>query len=391
MTQRLVRAPLAPLAAVYAAAARAHRALYARGFRPRAQLPARVISVGNVTVGGSGKTPTAGWLAAELHARGHRVALLCRGVGGARMREVNVVSDGSTLRMAPEEVGDEPVWLATTTPGVPVLAGLNRLALGLRAVAAFSADILVLDDGFQHHRLARDLDLVCIDATLGLGNRWTLPRGPLREPWTALRRADALIFTRVPRGSAPAGGASTREPLSLPLGLPAPLRRPPSRDDGERAQASQAEPMHPEWHRQRVLLRGLALPELTLAIEPTTLRRLGTGEHLPLDALRGRSVGVLAAVARPQQVVATIERLGGHVTCVRASPDHHIYTQDEIESLDPAIPWITTAKDAVKIRDEWGAGRAIHVIVETVSPLVPSDPLPWIIDRLALHDIDTRP
>jgi len=189
--------PLIPLAWLYALGARLHRMAYRVGLLRAVHLPVRVVSVGNLSVGGSGKTPLAAWLARELHARGVKVALLSRGVGGRRSDQVNVVSDGSRIWLGPSDVGDEPVLLAQEVPGVPVLAGRNRAALALRASSTLGVELVLLDDGFQHHRVARDLDLVCIEAGLGLGNGWTLPRGPLREPTRVLFGADAWIVTRV--------------------------------------------------------------------------------------------------------------------------------------------------------------------------------------------------
>ncbi|MCE2390050.1 MAG: tetraacyldisaccharide 4'-kinase [Proteobacteria bacterium] len=318
--RRLALSPLAGVELLYRAGADLHRAAYARGWRPRTRLPCRVVSVGNLSVGGSGKSPLVGWLARELHARGRIVAILSRGVGGASTAQVSVVSDGSRLLLSPAEAGDEPVMLAGQTPGVPVLAGRNRVALGLRAAAAFGVELCLLDDGFQHHRLARDLDLVCIDAASGLGNGHVLPRGPLRESPRGLRRADALLWVN-------------RRAAEVPRG--------------------------------RWIPRGV--PEFRVRIEPRRLRRLGGGKR-ELDWLAGRRVGVLAAIARPDRLVNGLEDLGARVASLRLRPDHHAYRRSDIQALDPSLTWLTTAKDAVKIPADWVGETELWALEEEVEP-----------------------
>ena len=318
------RAALAPLALAelaYKAGASLHRWVYDAGLRGRARLDARVVSVGNLAVGGSAKTPVAAFLARELRARGRKVALLSRGVGGRRSREVNVVSDGERLLATPADVGDEPCLLAASAPGVPVLAGVRRVALGLRAIAAFGAELLVLDDGFQHHALARDLDLVCLDARLGLGNGHVLPRGPLREPVRALARADALVWTRASAHDPPPPGRAR---------LPA------------------------------------ALPQFRVAIVKRGLRPIAGGERAPLERLRGARVGLLAAIARPDRLALDLGELGAEISARRVFADHHRYARADLAGLDPALLWVTTAKDAIKIPPSWVSPAELVVLDEDV-------------------------
>lgn len=339
-TQRkLLLAPLVPLEAVYALGARLHRALYASGLRPRATLPARIVSVGNLTVGGSAKTPTAAWLAGELRDRGRKVALLSRGVGGRRRDDVNVVSDGERVLLGSSDVGDEPVWLARRVPGVPVLAGRNRVALGLRAASAFASEILILDDGFQHHRVARDLDLLCLDADLGLGNGHVLPRGPLREPASTLRRADAIVWTRVK----PDGSVAAPHP-DLPGGA----------------------------------------PHFALAMQPRVLRSLARGTSGPIESLRGQRIGVVTAIARPDRLCANLRALGAEIREVRAFADHHLYRRRDLAGLSADLRWITTGKDAVKMPVAWLEGRDVEVLEEEVEPLGASL-ADWVLERLEPH------
>jgi tetraacyldisaccharide 4'-kinase len=190
--QATARLPLAGAAWIYGAAARAHRGLHRAGVLRTARLPGHVVSVGSLVVGGTGKTPAAAWIAAELHRRGRKVALASRGHRGRSPERVLVVSDGRFVRSRAEVAGDEPMLLAAHAPGVPVLVGRDRALVGLRALSVFGAEVVVLDDGFQHHRLHRDLDVLTFDGAFGLGNRRVLPGGPLREPIGALRLADAV-------------------------------------------------------------------------------------------------------------------------------------------------------------------------------------------------------
>jgi tetraacyldisaccharide 4'-kinase len=330
--QRAALAPLLPLECAWRAGARLHRAAYERGWRERLSLPCAAVSVGNLAVGGSGKTPLVGWLARALRARGRRVAILSRGVGGARSREPNVVSDGTRALLGSADVGDEPVWLAQRTPGVPVLAGRDRWALGLRAVQLFAIDLALLDDGFQHHRLHRDLDLVCIDAAMGLGNGHVLPRGPLREPPRALGRAHALIFTRA-------------QPPALPGPLPV----------------------------------RAGIPRFRVAIAPRALHDLEGRELEPAAALRGRRIGLLAAIARPARFERTLAELGARVAARRVFADHHAYAPAEIRSLSRELEWVTTEKDAVKISPGWLEGHRLSVLVEDVAPEDPDALLDFVL------------
>jgi tetraacyldisaccharide 4'-kinase len=275
-------------------------------------------------VGGSGKTPVVAWLAREIRTRGRKVAVLSRGVGGSRRGRVNVVSDGNKVLLGPGEVGDEPVWVARAARGVPVLAGRNRAALALRARALFGADVVLLDDGFQHYRLLRDLDMVCLDAELELGNGHVLPRGPLREPPRALRRADIVLWTRAPDEWKPRKGVP---------GLP---------------------PMTPQY---------------VIPIVPVALRDLATGSSDPLSRLRGARIGLLAAVARPERLEQQLHHLGATVVERRLFGDHHLYREGDFADLKPTLDWITTAKDAVKIPAAWVSRRKVWILEEEIRPV----------------------
>ena len=183
----------------YLAGAQAKNYMYDRGRRTIHRLPARVISVGNLSVGGTGKTPLTLALARYYKNAGVPAAIVSRGYGGSAERECVVASDGVEVFHGPGRVGDEPYLLAKIS-GVPVLVGGDRVKSGREACLRFGAQVILLDDGFQHRRLARDLDLVLLDARKSLKREWVLPAGTLREPIRALKRAHALILTRYDDG-----------------------------------------------------------------------------------------------------------------------------------------------------------------------------------------------
>ena len=196
-------APLALAEAAFRIGAALRGALYAARLLPVARAGAPVVSIGNLAVGGAGKTPATLAVTERLVARGRRVAVLSRGYGAER-GDPRVVSDGRRMLLDSAQAGDEPFLIARRLPGVAVLCGPRRAELARRAVEALGADALVLDDGFQHRALARDLDVVVVDAASPGGNGRLLPRGPNREPWAALSRAQLgwiRAATRCPRRS----------------------------------------------------------------------------------------------------------------------------------------------------------------------------------------------
>lgn len=336
--QRGILAPLVPVAWLYGALALLAREASERGLRPRRRLPLHVVSVGNLLVGGTGKTPFAAWLAQGLQRRGRKVVLASRGYGRRGREPVRVVSDGRFLRASAESAGDEPLWLAGHAAGVPVLVGRDRGVVGLRALSGFGAEVLVLDDGFQHHRLARDVDFVCFDGAFGLGNGWLLPRGPLREPLRALSRAHALAV------------------VDGPL--------PP--EDEARIRAAAPSAVHFAMRRR-----------------PSALRPLAGGAAASPEVLRGAVVGLLTGVARPQAVRRTLEALGARLVAERIFEDHHPYTSRDLAGLvDEAPLWITTEKDAVKLLPAW-AGRADLRVLAQELEVEAADPLlDWLEARL---------
>jgi tetraacyldisaccharide 4'-kinase len=192
---------LTPFARLYSFALQLRVQLYKFGIMKTYFLPRPVVSIGNITVGGTGKTPVTAFIARKLLAQGFRVAVLSRGYGGSLEGQTCVVSDGNTIMLSASESGDEPYLLASTVPGLMVVIGTDRYAAGQLAMQQLSPDIFLLDDGFQHLRLHRDLNILLLDFSRPFGNNLTLPAGILREPASAVSRADLVIFTRVPDGA----------------------------------------------------------------------------------------------------------------------------------------------------------------------------------------------
>ncbi|GIX46479.1 MAG: tetraacyldisaccharide 4'-kinase [Candidatus Tectimicrobiota bacterium] len=305
------------LASLYGAAVALRAAAYRAGLRQPRRLPCRVLSIGNLTVGGTGKTPLALWVARWYQKAGCRVAVLCRGYGGTLKGRFGVASCGEGPQQPWHVVGDEAYFLAQALPGIPVLAGKDRYAAGRYACAAFGSEVVLLDDGFQHWRLARDLDVVLLDASNPLGAGALLPRGILREPLPALERADVVVVTRAPAAAAAA--------------LPAPLR---------------------PWLAQKPLCA------LTLQAEALVG---GAGETYPLAFLQGQRAVAFAGIGNPGAFLATLQSLGCEVPVLLCFPDHHPYRAADWQAIAEvarqrqATCLVTTEKDAVRLSPAWPA------------------------------------
>jgi tetraacyldisaccharide 4'-kinase len=277
---------------------------YRRGLLARARLAGPVVSVGNLGVGGSGKTPVVARVAAILRDAGHPVAVLSRGYGGSFRGDALVVSDGARVLAGADEAGDEPVMLARELPGVVVAVGPRREVVGRRVEGRFGRRVHVLDDGFQHLRLERDLDLLCLDVG-DLDDR-PLPAGRLRESPSAASRADLVLLTRTE-------AASEDE-----------LRALESRLGRERC--------------FRISRRVAGWTTLDGAPAPPPARAF-----------------LLAAIARPERFASDAAGCGVEVVGRAFFRDHHRFGADELASVaeraraSRAQAIVTTAKDAVRV------------------------------------------
>ncbi|MCX7993899.1 MAG: tetraacyldisaccharide 4'-kinase [Fimbriimonadales bacterium] len=323
------------LAGLYALGWRAYEGVYRLGLKRRAQMPVPVIGVGSLWAGGVGKTPITIAIARLLHESGRRVAVLTHGYGGSRYREVTLVDPCEYPD--PAEVGDEAAELRLTLPDVPIAVGRWRVRTAQAAIARWSPEVLVLDDGFQHLPLARTLDLVLLPAESLLGNGYCLPAGPLREPPSGLRRAGGIVRVAIrphPPTFSPACGRGEidRYPHPQPL----------SHAVGEGSQL----PLFRARERGR---GGEGIPTYHAVITPITLLHLCTGERLSLTALQNRPFTLVCGIARPERFVQAAQSLGYTIASVHTFPDHHAYRPDELRFFSDRTV-LTTAKDAVKLR-----------------------------------------
>ena len=288
---RIMRDLLIPAEVLYRSAVAARSKLYDWGvFRAR-KFSVPVISVGNLTVGGTGKTPVAAWLAGQLIQRGMKPAIVLRGYGG-----------------------DETIVHERLNPGAPVVAAADRVR-GIREAVNKGANVVVLDDAFQHRRARRDADIVLINADAWRGKPHMLPAGPWREPLRAARRATLVVITR-----------KIAERSTV--------------DDVRRA-LSNAAPQ---------------VPLVTVYIAPSELRSTATGQSLPLQAIDGSDLTAIAAIAHPDSFFKQLTELGAVVRPF-SFPDHHAFTRHEAQSLAAAASnsdfVVCTLKDAVKLEALW--------------------------------------
>lgn len=267
-------------------------------------LPCPVISIGNLTVGGTGKTPVTAWIARLLIQQGKRVAVLSRGYGGQLQGRPTVVSDGQNILCTAKEAGDEPYLLASSVPGLMVVVGADRYQAGLLALEKLKPAVILLDDGFQHIRLKRDLNILLLDAAKPFGNGFTLPLGLLREPTRAMKRADFVIYTR---------------------------------------------------HRPDLQVADPGLPYCCTRHQLTSFRRLDNGTELSCDTLKQARIAAFAGIARPQDFFDGLQQLGLTVTTTLALPDHAQYNSAQLAELEELVQasspdWlVTTEKDGVKL------------------------------------------
>jgi len=301
---------LLPLAPAYRGAVAARRVAFSRGWLRRARLDLPVISVGNLTFGGTGKTPSVIALVRDLVRMGRRPAVLTRGY--KRRTDDQVVVVGPEPRQRVDEVGDEPLEMARRLPGVPVVVDADRERGGLEALR-LGADVVVLDDGFQHLRLERDLDIVVVDAGDPWGGHRLPPLGRLREPVAALERADAVLITKAPTDWRP---------------VVAEIESVVDRIDP-------------------------ALQVFVARLRPDRVR-CPDGDTRDPQCLAGQRVFAFAGIGRPGGFAAVLQETGAEIVGRRWFPDHHDYIDPDLNEVVAAAKAadavaVTTAKDAVKL------------------------------------------
>lgn len=312
----LARALLYPPAKLYELAVSARIVAYRRGLLKTYELNAPVISVGNLSVGGTGKTPCVAFIAKCLRDAGHQVAILSRGYKRATRGRVEV-SDGKEILCSARESGDEPFLLAQLCPGVRVVVDRDRFAAGRWLESRAPISVFILDDAYQHLRLARDLNLALIDASEPLAQARMVPFGRLREPLIGLQRADAVIVTR---SDQPFDKASLTETIKK----------------------------HTQPNR----------PILFARHEMTQLRRLESEESIGLAEFAQKPVAAISGIAKPERFNEDLRKAGMRIVMRRDFEDHHRYSAEEFAAIvrdatsAAAEVIIVTEKDATNLPDE---------------------------------------
>ncbi len=294
----LLKALLWIVSLLYGCGVRVVQAAYDLGLFPRHKLPRPVVSVGNITVGGSGKTPLVIWLARRLQKDGYRVAVLTRGYRSQNHEEGN----------------DEVAMMRELCPDVPVIVGKDRVATAMQFLFSHDVDVFLMDDGFQHRRLRRDLDLVAVESLNGFGNGHLLPRGILREPLSSLHRADVVVLTK-----------------------------------------TEINPEGQKMIEEAMLRRGIVKPMLHARQVVTGFVNLKNQQRKDAGWLKDQNVLALSSIADPAAFESTLQKQGARISSRIFYPDHYHYGVEDVQQIVNAARQntvsviVTTHKDAVKL------------------------------------------
>lgn len=311
--QKILLAPLSLLAILYGWVVRIRVFFYRKGVYRTHSLSCKVISVGNLTLGGTGKTPFVILLAGMIRDKGYRTAVLSRGYKGEYTGPYGVVSDGEKTLLDAVQAGDEPYLLAQKLKGVPIVVGKKRWVSGRFVLDRFKPQVVILDDGFQHLALKRDIDILLLDSLHPFGNGKLFPRGELREPLTQMGRADVLILTK---------GGEDDTIINL---------------------------------RKRFMNLPEGVPLFRVHYQPQEVRVWGEEKGRTSLILKGRKVLAFAGLARPSSFEKTLSGLGAKVLKFEVFPDHYPYSPADLERLSRealrsgAEAIITTEKDLARM------------------------------------------
>lgn len=298
---------------------------YRSGIFSTRKLDGRVISVGNLTLGGTGKTPLVMMIAEALQRQGRKPAILSRGYKGNSSEPVNVVCDGEQILLSSENAGDEPVMMARRLKNIPVLTGRDRYLTGQHALRHLGADTLILDDGFQHLGLHRDMNILLLDHLHPFGNEVLFPAGDLREPIDEIRRADVICVTRY---TAENNGPEIKDTVKRNV------------------------------------------PTLKTALRLNSVLRVDTSEPLDQELLKDQNVAAFCGIAKPVDFRHILDRFHARLVWYRSFPDHYEYSAQELQGIERdalqagAKYILTTAKDAVKLKDISFSVPVLQVIID---------------------------
>lgn len=312
----LIRAALWPLSLIYRIGLAIYLWVYNIGLRKRYKLGVPVISVGNLTAGGTGKTPAVQTICRMLREQGHRVVVLSRGHGGSA-RGATIASDGESILSTSAEVGDEPILLARTLPGIPIVVGRDRRKSGRLACERFAPDVIVLDDGLQYWQLHRDLDVILLNAWKPFGSGFVLPMGDLREPKSGLRRAGLVLLT----------GAASLSKVQC---------------DAVRAAISKLAP---------------GIPVFAANHQPACIRSIETGVENAPNWAAGRKAFAFCGIGQPDSFLRMLGDLGASIVGNLVFADHYRLSDRDITAIIDgakacrAEAIITTEKDLARLDD----------------------------------------
>jgi len=310
------------LSTVYGIAVRLRGFLYDHGVFKSQTLSCGVVSIGNLTVGGTGKTPMTIYLAEMLKEAGFKPAVISRGYKGKAEKKGGIVSDRRNVLLEPEIAGDEPFMVAQRLKEIPVLVGADRFQIGMKAMEKFSPDVIIFDDAFQHRRLKRDLDIVLVDDKSLFGNRYLLPRGILREPVSGISRGDVFVLTRC-------NDKSLRSFDSL-------------------SEMAPGKPIFKSFHEPYVC-------GIYNGTDKDAAGRYSATISYNFDFLKTSKVFVFSGIAKNEEFQATVTGIVGEVLGAVGFNDHHKYTETDFRLIVgkaqkySAEFIVTTEKDYVKI------------------------------------------
>lgn len=299
--------------------------LYERGWLKRRRLPCPVVSVGNLTVGGTGKTPMTMWVAEKLLEQGKKPGILSRGYRRKGQREFLLVSDGTSILAGPHEAGDEPYLIATRCPGVVVAVGADRYALGRWVLSLAPVDCFVLDDGFQHMGLDRDVNLLLVDSSDSAGMRELLPVGRLREPLGGAERASDIVLTRIEDESMI---SNVLEPIETAMG-------------------STINPITTRF---------------------TVNKLVGASDSTSPSEVRGKKALIFSGIGNPNQFCRTVTSLGVRVVDELVFRDHEAYSPSRVKDIHRRVEQskpdlvLTTEKDLIKVQSGWSSPAPLFAV-----------------------------
>lgn len=357
------------LSYLFSGIAQARLWLYRKRILHDQPLGCLVVVVGNLTVGGTGKTPVVEKFARALRDRGRKVAILSRGYRSKsapmwkkwwyRLSHTaepppRIVSDGQRVLLNSEEAGDEPYMLARNLPGVFVIVDKNRVKAGTYAIKKFGCDTLILDDGFQYLPLKGRLNLLLVDKTNPFGNGHLLPRGILREPIKHLKRASYVFLTK---------------------------------SDGVRDMELE----------ELIQKHNPGVDVIECAHRPQYLQRFGTDERQPLEWLDGKKVGAFSGIAVPESFEKFVRELGGRIAFTRRFLDHYRFTSEDFvsiftEGIEHQVEFIvTTEKDAVRLPDGLPCAVPIYYLRLEIDIIRGASDFDEAVERICFHDAPVRP